>query len=43
MLRYFLLLSQKMVATVASGPRSSWTWRAPRKFAPEEMPTASPS
>jgi len=41
-LKYFLLSSGKTVTTAASGPSSSWSCGAPRKFAPEEIPTPSP-
>jgi hypothetical protein len=42
-LRYFLLSSQKMVATPASGPSFTWALTGARKLRPEEMSTASPS
>jgi hypothetical protein len=42
-LRYFLLSSQKMVATAASGPSFTWALTAARKLHPEGTPTASPS
>ncbi len=42
-LRYFLLSSGKTVTTTARSPYSFCTFSAPRKLAPEEMPTPIPS
>ena len=40
MLRYFLLSSGNTVVTTASWPMSFWVINAPRKLAPDEIPTA---
>ena len=38
-LRYFLLSSEKIVTTTASLPNSFCIFNAPKKFAPEDIPT----
>jgi hypothetical protein len=41
-LRYFLLSSGKTVTTADSSPSLFWIIRAPKKFAPDEMPIPNP-
>ena len=42
-LRYFLLSSGKTVTTTAFLSKLFWTFTAPKKLAPEEIPTPRPS